>query len=125
MKSQTLVIDLIRNWLPSSDRDNYIHKALEYFDIAVVSYDPDYPGTEKAEVKIIWDHVEALGDPKRVELSKAISDVTKRFEVIIGTHCVAISHEGAVTHMSFKNTEFKQIENFDWLKLELKPKEPL
>lgn len=124
MKSQTLVIDLVRNWLPSNDRGDYVHKALEYFDIAVVSYDADYPGMEKAEVKIIWDQLDPI-DSERVELLKAVHLVTQQFEQAMGIGCTAVRHEGLMTYMSFKNRELVNVDNFDFLDLTISPKDPV
>lgn len=123
MKSQTLVIDLVRNWLPSNDRDDYIHKNLEHFNIVVVSYDADYPGMEKAEVKIIWDRIDSVDQTDRKDVHESIMLTVGKFAHAMGIQINVIRHEGLMTYVSFKNVELKNVESFDWLDIELPPKE--
>lgn len=119
MKSQTLVIDLVRNWLPTRNTEDYLHHYMDAFDVVVVNTTPEYPGMERIQGKVIWPHVYELNDERQTERDLQVHELFRKFAVATGAVITSIRHDGKMTFVDFKNKELKNVEDMEWISVPL------
>lgn len=119
MKSQKLIVDMVRNWIPKRTTESFLHRSMDHCDVIVVNSDPEYPGMEKAEGTVIWDHIYQLDDPRQTERDKLVHELFRKFCVATGTTILSIKHAGLMTFVDFKNKEFKNVEDMEWISVPL------
>lgn len=119
MKTQTLVIDLIRNWLPTRNTEDYLHQSMNDFDVVVVNTEPEYPGLERIQGKVIWDHLYTLDEPRHTERDIQIKELFRKFAVATGSVINSIRHDGKMTYIDYKVKELVNVENLEWINVPL------
>lgn len=119
MKSQTLVIDTVRNWLPNSRSPEWEKQSLEGFDVITVLSDPEYPGMEKIQGKVIWNELGKIDDVDNAVRNQLINTVARKFAKATGTKFTGVKHIDQMTYLDFKGETINNVEGFDWLDIEL------
>lgn len=119
MKSQTLVIDLVRNWLPSSHTPQWEKHEMDGFDIILVLTDPEYPGMEKIQGKVIWEKIDSQEDRSNADRDQLIHVVVRKFAKATGTKFIGAKHVDKMTYLDFKGESIQNAVGFDWVDVEL------
>ncbi|ABY63247.1 hypothetical protein ST201phi2-1p424 [Pseudomonas phage 201phi2-1] len=115
MKTQTLVIDLIRNWLPNATTGLWAKHSMEGFDIITVLTEPEYPGLEKIQGKVIWAEDGVIDDKANAERNLLIHQVARKFAKATETVLIGVRHVDRITYLDFKGESIKNVEGFDWV----------
>lgn len=115
MKSQKLIIDLVRNWIPRRATESFLHRNLDLCDVIVVNSDPEYPGLEKVEGTVIWDRIYLKDDERQIERDALVHELFRKFAVATGTTISCIKHVGLMTYVDFKNVELENVEDMEWM----------
>lgn len=123
MNSQNLVVDMVRNWHKHPDNDGFVTKELELFNITLVSYPEEYPGTAEFKVIVLWDHYQETPnvDHTLSDLQRVIYETIQRFAIGVNCKVNEVKHTGLTTYAKLKSSTPKNVENFEWL--ELNPEE--
>lgn len=119
MKTQTLVIDLVRNWLPSSHTPQWEKQSLDGFDVIIVLSEPEYPGMEKIQGKVIWFELDDMDDQTNLERNRLINEVIRKFAKATETKFIGAKHVDRMTYLDFKGESIQNTDGFDWLDIEL------
>lgn len=119
MNSQNLVVDMVRSWHKHPDNDGFITKELENFNVTMVSFPEEYPGTAEFKVIVLWDHYQEKpnADHELSDLQKDIDATIKRFEIGVNCRANEVKHVGLTTYMKLKSTKPKNVDGFEWLEL--------
>ncbi len=121
MKSQALIIDQIRNWMPPSNCGLWEKKAFDDFDLIIVTTEPDYPGLEKVHgtvlfVPLAWDEIKPYDEGDVI-----VGQIIRKFAQVTGTRWVGAYNNGGVTHLDFKGSPTFNVTGFDWIDVKLIP----
>lgn len=123
MNSQNLVVDMIRTWHKHPDNEGFMTKELEPFNVTLVTYPEEYPGTAEFKAIILWDEAQQKPNADTVpsELQKVINETIKRFAIGVNAQINQVRHDNLTTYVKFKTSKPKNVEGFEWL--ELNPEE--
>lgn len=123
MNTQNLVVDMIRNWHKHPDNEGFMTKELEHFNVTLVSFPEEYPGTAEFKVIILWPQLQDTPNPTNDlnGLQRAIYETIQRFAIGVNCKVNEVKHDGLTTYTKLKSASPKNVEAFEWL--ELDPKE--
>lgn len=98
-------------------------KELELFNVTLVSYQEEFPGTAEFRVTILWDQIQEKPneghDPS--DLQRSIDETIKQFAIGVNCKVNEVKHVGLTTHAKLKSTTPKNVDGWEWLNLD--PKE--
>lgn len=119
MNSQQLVVDLTDWWLGGLKEIPSLQCKLDIGNVVVLNSEPDYPGMEKIQGKVMWNRVYKLDDPRMPERDLLIHELFRKFAVATGSTIVSIRHVDLVTYIDYKVTELKNVTDMEWMSVEL------
>lgn len=123
MKSQLLVIDMIRNWvcgrLAGDDTVTVLEK--EYAKLTLVTRDPEYYGNPEFEIRLLC--ARHIGVDERNANDESIHQLIRSFQHSFGLKFGVSKVEGLTTTVTFKTTDKTQ-NHLDWNWVEVKAPKP-
>jgi hypothetical protein len=123
MNCQHLVVDFIRNWHKHPDNEGFMTKELESFNVTLVTFPEEYPGTAAFKAIILWDYGQDKpnADTVATDRQKEVFDMVKRFAVGVNAKIIEVKHDRLTTYVKLKPTNPKNVEAWEWL--DLKPED--
>lgn len=120
MNTQILVVDLVRNWHTLDDNSRFATKEMEHFALSMITVPAAFEGAEEFSAVVLWDELPqptAEGEPWLDKLG--INEVIRKFAIATGNRMVHVVHDNHTTKVKMKSDKARNVENFDWLEINL------
>lgn len=116
MKSQTVIVDTIRNWKSPSylKYDALIEHEVDYAKLFLATTEPEYYGNPEFQMIIFWDELQPIDskEPRNEMINQLMRSFVHQWKLVIK----CIRHDGLTTYVDCKATpETKECDNFDWI----------
>lgn len=116
MKSQLLIVDLIRTWRCGrlGAEDTVIELEVDYGRLSLVTREPEYFGNAEFEMMVLFDKDRAIDEHPPCDAM--IHQLMRSFAYHWGLTIKVIRHEGLTTTVEFKSSDKTQnLNNWDWV----------